>query len=57
MEEAKSAKEKEMKEVILVVEISKVLADFKVGDMATEVQKVVGEGVKRFRVKELLTLL
>ena len=46
-----------MREVILPVEISKALADFKVGEMATEVQKAVNEGVKRFKAEELPGLL
>ena len=37
VKEAKSAKEKEMREMVLPVEISKALADFKVEDMAAEI--------------------
>ena len=57
MEEAKLAKEKKMREMILPVEISKALTDFRAGEMATKVEEAMNEGVERFKVDELPSLL
>ena len=51
--EVESAKEKEMREVVLPTVIFKALADFKAGEMATKMMKAIGEGIEKFKAEEL----
>ena len=51
--EAELAKEKEMMDTVLPAEIRKALADFKAGEMASEIEKAVKEGIDKFKAEEL----
>ena len=42
-----------MREMVLPIEISKALIDFKVGEMAIEMEKAIKEGVEKFKTEEL----